>query len=226
MVLTQWPGDTKGSSTVLASQTFVGDLLTSVRVAQEFVSSHSANGFRKTDDARIDYVAFPPRSVTEGIVNAIGHRNYFITGSQVQVDVFKDRLEISSPGALLGVRELVREHDIASIVPRRRNSVICAVLASCRLMEEKGSGFDEIQEGYAGRGASHEPFVSADPSSFTLTLPDLTYEGGVIGEGTEVPGTRVSGFLTHGYQVPPFHSRSDVRCIIPKSYIHNLKHSL
>lgn len=196
MTLTHWPGDTKGSDTVLASQDYVGDLLGGIEIAQEFVSAHSANGFRKTERSRDEYIAYPPRSVTEGIVNAVGHRNYFISGSQIEVNVFKDRLEITSPGSLLGVRQLKREHDIASIVPRRRNEVVCDVLTSCKLMEEKGSGFDKIEEDYAGRGRSHAPFVSSDSTSFTLTLPDLTYEMGVIGDGNECPEVATRGIVS------------------------------
>lgn len=211
MTLTHWPGDTKGSNTVLASQDYVGDLLGGIEIAQEFVSAHSANGFRKTERSRDDYVAYPPRSVTEGIVNAIGHRNYFISGSQIEVNVFKDRLEITSPGSLLGVRQLRREHDIASIVPRRRNEVICDVLTSCKLMEEKGSGFDKIEEDYVGRGRSHAPFVSSDSASFTLTLPDLTYEGGVIGDGNESPEVATHGIVSvrNGLEVLSYCYRRD-----------------
>lgn len=211
MTLTHWPGDTKGSDTVLASQDYTGNLLDAIKVAQEFVSSHSANGFRKTADSREDFIAYPPRSVTEGIVNAIGHRNYFITGSQVEVNIFRDRMEITSPGALLGVRELKREHDIASIVPRRRNEVICAMLTSCRLMEEKGSGFDKIEEDYAGHGDTHAPFVSTDTASFTLTLPDLTYEGGVVSNGNENPNVATRGVMDvrYGREVLSYCYRQD-----------------
>lgn len=195
IVATKWPGDTKGSDVVLASEAFAGDLISSIQFAQDFISNHSTNGFRKTAGSRVDYVSFPPRSVTEGVVNAVGHRNYFLQGSQVEVDVFADRLEITSPGSLLGVPWLDREHDIARIVPRRRNQVICDVLAACRLMEEKGSGFDKIQEDYAGKGPGYRPFVSAGASSFTLTLPDLTFAGGVIGDGNDSPAVATRGVL-------------------------------
>ena len=58
--------------------------------------------------------------------NAVAHRNYFISGSQIEINMFKDRLEITSPGALLGVREIEKETRISSIIPRRRNEVICS----------------------------------------------------------------------------------------------------
>ena len=196
IVATLWPSDSKGSSRVLASEEFSGDILSSIEFATRFVTNRSANGFEKTPVSRVEYISYPVRSVTEGIVNAIGHRNYFIQGSQIEVNIFKDRLEITSPGSLLGVGELRREHNIASIIPRRRNEVICDVLNACKYMEEKGSGFDKIEEDYIGHGGTHRPFVTSDASSFTLTLPDLTFRGGVVSDGNEEPDVHVDGVLT------------------------------
>lgn len=156
--------------------------------------TNSANGFKKEDTGRSDYISYPPRSVTEGIVNAIAHRNNFMSGSQIEVNMFKDRLEITSPGSLLGVRELKREKNIASIIPRRRNELICAVLEYCRYMESKGSGFDKIEQDYAGKGEAFRPFISSDSSSFTLVLPNLTFAAGVIDEDSE-PKVHVQGVL-------------------------------
>ncbi len=67
------------------------------------------------------------------------------------------------------------ETDIASIMPRRRNEVICAVLEMCRYMEQKGSGFDKIAEDYAPYRDRCRPCVSSSSDSFTLVLPDLTF---------------------------------------------------
>ena len=143
---TQWPEFDKGSSVILASQEFTGNILDGIAFAVNFIQSHSVNGFIKEAHGRSDFVSYPARSVTEGIVNAFAHRNYFISGGQIEINLFKDRLEITSPGALLGVRLLKKEKNIASIIPRRRNEVICAVLEMCRYMESKGSGFDKIQQ--------------------------------------------------------------------------------
>ena len=192
---TQWPDVTKGSSVILASEEFTGNLIDSILFTVRFVQNHSVNGFVKEAEGRSDYVSYPARSITEGIVNAVAHRNYFIDGSQIEINLFKDRLEITSPGSLLGVRQLKKEKNIASIIPRRRNEVICAVLEKCRYMESKGSGFDKIQADYEGKGEKHKPFVSADESSFTLTLPNLTYASGVIDENS-IPIIYTSQILT------------------------------
>lgn len=195
VVATVWPGITKGGSIVTASEEYTGNLLTVIEKSINFVSSHSANGFRKIDTQTVPYIAYPARAVTEGIVNAIGHRNYYIQGTQVEINIFLDRLEITSPGALLGVRELYKEKNIASIIPRRRNEVICNILEMCKYMEKKGSGFDFIEEDYAKAGNEFAPFITADSNSFTLTLPDLTYKKGVIDTSVESPDVYVDQLL-------------------------------
>jgi divergent AAA domain-containing protein len=195
LVATQWPGITKGSSVVIASEVYTGNLLEVIKKTIEFIKNHSVNGYKKEIDTRIEYISFPGRAVTEGVVNAVGHRNYYIQGSQIEVNIFKDRLEITSPGALLGVRELHREKNISSIIPRRRNEIICEVLELCKYMEKKGSGFDKIEADYKGRGEEYRPYVSADAQSFTLTLPDLTFSSGVVSESRDNPEVYVETVL-------------------------------
>ena len=195
VVATVWPGLTKGGSIVTASEEYTGNLLSVLEKTISFISAHSANGFKKMDTKTVPYVSFPARSVTEGVVNAIGHRNYYMYGTQVEVNIFPDRLEITSPGALLGVRELYKEKNIASIIPRRRNEVICNILEMCKYMEKKGSGFDFIEEDYAKSGEEFAPFITADANSFTLTLPDLTFEKGVIDITAESPEVYVEEML-------------------------------
>ena len=108
-------------------------------------------------------------------------------GYQIEINIFSDRLEITSPGSLLGVRELKKEKNISSIIPRRRNEIICAVLEICNYMEEKGSGFDKIEADYSGYGEAYRPYISSDASSFTLTLPDLTWRGGIFESSDVLP---------------------------------------
>lgn len=179
IVMTSWSGVDKGGDIINATEEYVGNLLTGIEKVQEFVKNHSIDGYKKQAYDRVAYFSYPARSLTEGIVNALGHRNYYIQGSQVEVNIFRDRLEITSPGSLLGVRLLQKEKNISSIIPRRRNDVICSILELCGLMEARGSGFDKIEKDYEPYGEQYRPFVSADTTSFTLTLPDLTKSGPV-----------------------------------------------
>jgi len=179
---TSWPGTTKGSSVILASEEHSGNILSSIDFAMKFIQSHSINGFKKEATKRVPLFSYPARSITGSVVNAIAHRNYFITGSQIEINLFRDRLEITSPGALLGVKEMKKETNISSIIPRRRNEVICRVLERCRYMESKGSGFDKISDDYKAYGDEYRPYISSDSSSFTMTLPNLLFKGGVVNE--------------------------------------------
>jgi predicted HTH transcriptional regulator len=135
VVATVWPGITKGGSIVIASEEYTGNLLSVLEKTISFITAHSANGFKKIETQTVPYVSYPLRAVTEGVVNAIGHRNYYMFGTQVEINIFPDRLEITSPGALLGVRNLYKEKNIASIIPRRRNEIICNILEICKYME-------------------------------------------------------------------------------------------
>ena len=73
--------------------------------------------------------------------------------------------------------------------------MICSVLYLCRLMEETGSGFDKIAASYALYPDQYQPYVSSDSSSFTLTLPDVTYRGLRMVEGDLLPAVEADGIL-------------------------------
>ena len=182
-----YPGFDKGGNVVSASQSYQGCLISVIYEVVDFVKNHSTIGYKKTNDSRIDLSSYPERALFEGVVNAFAHRNYFIFGTEIQFDVFKDRLEITSPGSLLGGKNLEQEKQISQIMPKRRNELICKILESLHMMEAKGTGFDKIVEDYRQAKESQKPFVSCNDDYFTLTLPDLTFQKGVLGEGNPYP---------------------------------------
>lgn len=182
-----YPGFDKGGDVVTASESYEGCLLDVIDKVMNFIMNHSTVGYRKTEDSRIDLSSFPKRALFEGVINAFAHRNYFIFGSEIQFDIFKDRLEITSPGSLLGGKNLEQEKQISKIMPKRRNELICKIFESLHMMEAKGTGFDRISEVYSGAMESQKPFVSCNDDYFALTLPDLTFQKGVIGEDNPYP---------------------------------------
>lgn len=178
---TQFLGVSKGDDTFYATETFSGNLLSCYEKTINFVSNRIANGFIKKGDTRVELVSYPKRALMEAIINALGHRNYFINESQIEINLFKDRLEIISPGSLIGRQWLKHETNLSTLPPVRRNPIICNVFMILNLMEEKGSGFDKIVNEYKGYSNSYLPFADSDERSFTLTLADLTHPGGIIG---------------------------------------------
>lgn len=186
VVCSQFPGITKGDDVFLATEEFKGNLIDCLRKSLAFVKNHSATGFIKTATGRKELVSYPARSLREGIVNALGYRNYFIEGSQIEINLYKDRLEIISPGSFIGGRQLENEKLLSKIPPLRRNELICGVFTLCKVMEHRASGFDKIEEEYSQYGPKYEPFANSDNQSFSLTLPDLANPDGLISNNEEV----------------------------------------
>lgn len=182
-----YPGFDKGGNIVTAAESYQGCLINVIEKVMDFILNHSTVGYQKTGDSRIDLSSYPKRALFEGVVNAFAHRNYFIFGSEIQFDIFKDRLEITSPGSLLGGKCLEKEKQIGKIMPKRRNELICRIFESLHMMEAKGTGFDKITEDYLKAKESQKPFISCNDDYFTLTLPDLSYQNGVIGETNPYP---------------------------------------
>jgi predicted HTH transcriptional regulator len=99
--------------------------------------------------------------------------------------MFKDRLEISSPGSFYRGEKLGKTYNLSGIISKRRNELIASVLVSCNVMEAAGTGFDKIIEEYAGMDEAHSPYIYSSSDHFTLVLPDLTYMDGV--EDSNIP---------------------------------------
>ena len=182
VVCSQFLGVSKGDNTFYASKSMKGNLLEEYLFMKDFVQSRSADGFVKTGMSTIPLVSYPESALREALINALGHRNYFMMGRQIEVNLYKDRLEIVSPGSLVWSRELREEKDLASIDPARRNEVICNVFTMLGLMEKRGSGFDKIEKAYDGYEEGYLPYASSSSQSFSLTLPDLAHPGGVVGK--------------------------------------------
>lgn len=173
-------GFNKGSERIVTVNRFRGNITDSIRYVCDFVFQRMNHTIIKTAAGRHNMDAYPPRSVLEGVVNAIAHRDYFLDGTQIQVDMFRDRLEISSPGSFYLGAPIQKSYDLSSIISKRRNELICAVLVACNVMEAAGTGFDKISEDYAAADISHKPYILSTSDHFTLVLPDLTYAGGTV----------------------------------------------
>ena len=182
LVCTHYPGFDKGSDLFLATRARKGCLLDVIETALSFVRERSVSGFRKTEDGQVDAFSYPPMAVREAVVNAVCHRNYYLQGRQVEVNIYRDRLEIVSPGSLPNSLGVHGERNLSSIPPNRRNEVVASVLSALRLMERRGSGFQRIEASYRGVDPAHLPFADSDDSSFILTLPDLQYGPGLLGD--------------------------------------------
>lgn len=172
-------GFNKGSERIVTINRFNGNITSAIDYMMEFVTQRMNRSMIKLKDTRKNIDAYPERALFEGIINAVAHRDYFLDGTQIQIDMFKDRLEISSPGGFYRGEKLGRTYDLSGIISKRRNELITAVLVSCNVMEAAGTGFDKIIEEYKGADETHRPYICSSSDHFTLVLPDLTYKDGI-----------------------------------------------
>ena len=172
-------GFNKGSERIVTINRFNGNITSTINYIMDFVNQRMNHSMIKLNDTRINVDAFPSRALFEGVVNAVAHRDYYLDGTQIQVDMFKDRLEISSPGGFYRGEKLGKTYDLSGVISKRRNEIISGVLVACNVMEAAGTGFDKIMEEYASADERHKPYIYSTSDHFTLVLPDLTYENGV-----------------------------------------------
>jgi len=111
-----------------------------IRRAEAFLVSNMRVGARLVGFEREDKAEYPLEAVREAVVNAVAHRDYSITGDQIRVFMFSDRIEVYSPGRLPGpvtVHNIVEER-------YSRNETIVQVLADLGFIERLGYGIDRM----------------------------------------------------------------------------------
>ncbi|MYB34246.1 MAG: transcriptional regulator [Gammaproteobacteria bacterium] len=82
---------------------------------------------------------FPEPALREIVANALIHQDFFITGTGPMVEIFSDRIEVTSPGA-----PLVDIYRLIDSPPRSRNESLASLMRRIGICEERGSGWDKI----------------------------------------------------------------------------------
>jgi len=82
--------------------------------------------------------AFPIDAIREAIINAVTHRDYTREGTDIEISMYADRLEIISPGDL--PNGVTLEKMKLGVVRVTRNELIKEILRDCRYIEHFGLG--------------------------------------------------------------------------------------
>ncbi len=82
---------------------------------------------------------FPAIAVRELVSNALIHQDFSVTGAGPMVEIFDDRMEITSPG-----EPLVDTDRFVDTPPKSRNETLASLMRRFRICEERGSGIDKV----------------------------------------------------------------------------------
>lgn len=122
---------------------------------------------------REDRPLLPEAAIREALVNAVVHRDYGITGSPVLLEVFDDRVSVTSPGALHN--HMTVESVRAGSRPRSRNESMAHAMVVAGLMERRGRGW---------------PMMRRAMLEFNGTEPDIAID-------------RIGGFVRVAFRLQP-----------------------
>lgn len=185
---TLWDGKEKGDA--INDAEFTGNVLMLLREAMNFMKSNTKKGWEKLPNGRKNKPEYAERAVLEAMVNHFIHRDYTVMGSEVHLDIYDDRLTITSPGGMYNGL-LIQDLDIADVSSERRNPVLANVMAQLDYMEKRGSGLTRIcNETKALDGYREElkPVFKSTPTQFQTIIfasTNLINVGDNVGDVSE-----------------------------------------
>ena len=167
---TRWDGKEKGDA--INDAEFTGNVLMLLREAMNFVKSNTKRGWEKLPDGRKNKPEYAERAVLEAMVNHFIHRDYTVMGGEVHLDIYDDRLAVTSPGGMYNGL-LIQDVDIKDVSSERRNPILANVMAQLDYMEKRGSGLTRIcNETKALEGYKDElkPMFKSTPTQFQTII--------------------------------------------------------
>lgn len=185
---TRWDGKTKGDA--INDAEFTGNVLMLLREAMNFVKSNTKKGWEKLPNGRKNKPEYAERAVLEAMVNHFIHRDYTVMGGEVHLDIYDDRLAVTSPGGMYNGM-LIQDLDIADVSSERRNPILANVMAQLDYMEKRGSGLTRIcNETQALDGYKDElkPVFKSTPTQFQTIIfasSDNQNVGDFVGDMSE-----------------------------------------
>ncbi len=148
------------------------------------------------DFGRIDQPQYDMVAVFEALVNAVVHRDYSVYGSKVRLRLFKNRLELYSPGNIANGLAV----DSLAYRQSARNEAVCSLLTKCRapdepwlatnrrhFMEKRGEGVPTILDNSLKMSGREPEYRLIDEAELMLTIhaagsePPGSTDGGATG---------------------------------------------
>ena len=179
---------------------YTGPLWKQIEEAFQFVLRNIHLGATIVGIYRQDIYEIPPDAIRELIINAMVHRSYLDHGT-IQVAVYDNRLEITSPGKLPMGQTIERMKEGYSKI---RNEALAHAFAYMNLIEHWGSGIPRIIDKVKTAGLREPEFIGGevdlriniyrgqvDTNNATINANDAKNDIGGVKNG--VNGVEVAG---------------------------------
>ena len=137
---------------------FEGSIQDQMEAAFQYVLEKINRGMRIQGMYRQDMYELPVDSVREMIANSVAHRSYLEPGN-IQVALFDDRLEVTSPGMLLNGVSIKKMKEGYS---KPRNRAIASAFSYMKIIEKWGSGIPRILRECSEYGLPEPEFIDFD----------------------------------------------------------------
>ncbi len=121
---------------------FEGSIQAQMEAAYQYVLEKINMGMAIKGIYRQDVYELPTESIREVIANAVAHRSYLEPGN-IQVALYDDRLEVTSPGMLLNNVTIAKMMEGYS---KPRNPAIAKAFAYMKIIEKWGTGIPRLFE--------------------------------------------------------------------------------
>lgn len=143
---------------IVKDVTFALPLYKVIEKAEEFIKTQLREfNHLGTDGKFVSIPEYPEFAWKEGLVNAVTHRDYSISGEHIKIVLYDDRLEIISPGKLPGLITI----DTMKMERFSRNPQISRTLTDLKLVRELNEGvkriYKEMQEFFLDEPEYSEP---------------------------------------------------------------------
>ena len=202
---TRWTGLYKDDA--ISSVEHRANLVLLLKYGMDFIKNYTMSGWVKMPNYRLNLPDYSDRAIFEGLVNHLIHWDYTVMGGEVHIDIYDDRVELVSPGAMLDGTQ-IQDRDIYKVPSMRRNPVIADVFTQLDYMEKRGSGLRkmrELTEKLPNFLQGKEPQYQTEATSFYTTFYNLNW-----GENRRIPVEEVANRVNSTLEKSPVNEEYSV----------------
>ncbi len=154
------------SSDIIDKADIIGTLDEQIDAMEAFVLRNIKMSAKIVGTKRVERYEYPQEAIREIVANAVIHRDYRITETYTQINIFEDRIEVFNPGNLPPGVTIENIKD----AQESRNRIIAARLNEMDYLEEYGRGIDIVFDKMREWGLL-PPIFKNTSNSFKVILP-------------------------------------------------------